>query len=116
MQDSQTKHTVGGIQVADAVDTATFEVTNRSFGHRIQWAQFSTAVPMDIDMADIGLDNDQPLIANAINTATYPRLQKLTDIERARLWQAGACFRCRKPGHMAKDCLTGKAQGSGRPQ
>jgi len=73
-------------QVADAVDTATFEVTNRTFGHRMQQTQFNTTTPMDIDMADIGsLDNDQPLTANAINTVTYPRLQKLTDTERARL-------------------------------
>ena len=98
------------------MDTATFEVTNRTFGHRMQQAQFNTAVPMDIDMADIGLDNDQPLTANAINTATYPRLQKLTDTECARLRHTGACFRCRKAEHMARDCPTGKTQGNSRPQ
>jgi hypothetical protein len=29
---------------------------------------------------------------------------KLTDNERRRLREIGACFRCRKPGHIAIDC------------
>ena len=31
-------------------------------------------------------------------------LPKLTDAERARLSATGGCFRCRKTGHMARDC------------
>jgi hypothetical protein len=32
------------------------------------------------------------------------RFQKLTDEERKELSAKGACFRCRKPGHMAQEC------------
>ena len=28
----------------------------------------------------------------------------LTDDERATLWQEGKCFKCRKMGHMRRDC------------
>lgn len=31
-------------------------------------------------------------------------ISKLTDAERARLSAIGGCFRCRKTGHMARDC------------
>ena len=30
--------------------------------------------------------------------------KKLTDAERARLRQEGACFRCRRPGHLSRQC------------
>ena len=33
-----------------------------------------------------------------------PRLAKLSDAERKSLRDAGACFRCRQTGHLAKDC------------
>lgn len=36
-------------------------------------------------------------------TPARPRLAKLTDAERERLKAQGACFRCRKVGHMAGD-------------
>jgi hypothetical protein len=31
-------------------------------------------------------------------------LPKLSDAERAKLRAAGSCFRCRRPGHIARDC------------
>jgi hypothetical protein len=37
------------------------------------------------------------------STAT-PHLVALTDQERDRLRQQNACFRCRKPGHVSRDC------------
>jgi hypothetical protein len=31
-------------------------------------------------------------------------ITKLTDTERERLCREGACFRCRRPGHMSREC------------
>lgn len=39
------------------------------------------------------------------------RLQKLTSGEKERLKKEGCCFRCRQPGHLAKNC-----KGLPRPQ
>ena len=33
-----------------------------------------------------------------------PKLQKLTPEERAKLAKEGRCFRCRKQGHVSRDC------------
>lgn len=41
--------------------------------------------------------------------SSAPRLTKLTDQERAQLRAAGACFRCRQPGHVSANCP--KARG-----
>ena len=35
--------------------------------------------------------------------------------ERNKLMKKGACFRCKKPGHLSKDCLT-KNKIIGTPQ
>ncbi len=31
-------------------------------------------------------------------------ITKLTPSERERLRKSGGCFRCRQPGHLARDC------------
>lgn len=38
-------------------------------------------------------------------------LPRLTDADRARLMQRGACFRCREEGHMARECPKWKGKG-----
>jgi hypothetical protein len=35
---------------------------------------------------------------------TAPRLARLTNLEREALFKQHACFRCRKPGHISRDC------------
>jgi hypothetical protein len=65
-----------------------------------------TTEPMDIDAM-------RTLLANFTNHFnSHQRLGRLTDAERERLRKAGACFRCRKPGHRAVECRTGRAMNN----
>ena len=41
---------------------------------------------------------------DATTSGPAPRLTKLTDEERKKLSSEGRCFRCRKQGHMARNC------------
>jgi hypothetical protein len=55
---------------------------------------------------DDGGDEEKPApphVLAAIQPQRGP-LPKLTDAERARLLAIGGCFRCRKTGHMAREC------------
>jgi hypothetical protein len=38
------------------------------------------------------------------STPKTPALKKLTTEERTHLRNLGACFRCRKPGHVSREC------------
>ena len=60
----------------------------------------------------------EPMLIDALHTKNpkskspekpskgQPVLHKLTDEERNRLRSLGACFKCRKTGHMARECPT----------
>jgi hypothetical protein len=41
---------------------------------------------------------------DATTTTTTPKLTRLTDEERKKLAQEGRCFRCRRQGHMSREC------------
>jgi Ty3 transposon capsid-like protein/Zinc knuckle len=45
-------------------------------------------------------------------TTQTPALKKLTAEERTHLRNLGACFRCRKTGHLARECPTRSTSGS----
>jgi hypothetical protein len=96
--------------LAIAVDTVQFNSTlpmpttpvQRSYlaapsaaGARSQPA--AAAVPMELGAVSVGARGLKPL----------------TDTERQELRKQGACFRCRQPGHLAKDC---PAKGNGKWQ
>lgn len=77
-------------QIAQRVDMLTFSKSAPSYGnmnnqpkHRRQTPHNPPSDPMDLDNI---------------------KLTKLTAEERQRLKKDGRCYRCRKPGHVAKDC------------
>lgn len=71
--------------------------------------QTTSAEPMDID-------NLRVLLANVMNTtninAMRRPLPKLTHAERERLKRIGACFRCRRTGHISSECRSGQAMNN----
>jgi hypothetical protein len=68
-------------------------------------AQQPTAEPMDLDSLRILLTNLTK--TTGINAFQRP-LPKLTNTERDRLRRIGACFRCRRTGHLASACRSGR--------
>jgi len=51
-------------------------------------------------------DASSTIQINAFKTKPQPTtLTKLTKEERTHLRNIGACFKCRKQGHMARECL-----------
>jgi Ty3 transposon capsid-like protein/Zinc knuckle len=69
--------------IAERVDAVTFKPTARGSGFRPNpnYRSPGGAVPMELDA-----------------------ITKLTPGERDRLRREGGCFRCRKKGHLARDC------------
>ena len=69
--------------IAERVDAVTYKPQARTFGSqpRTNYRSPGGVVPMDLDA-----------------------IGKLTDAERERLRKNGGCFRCRKTGHLARDC------------
>ena len=69
--------------IAERVDAVTYKPTVRPSGFKphSNYRPPGGVIPMDIDA-----------------------IGKLTDVERERLRKNGGCFRCRKTGHLARDC------------
>jgi hypothetical protein len=69
--------------IAERVDAVTFRPTNRAPGFRpsSNFRSPGGTTPMELDA-----------------------ISKLTPNERDRLRREGGCFRCRKKGHLARDC------------
>lgn len=67
----------------------------------------SNPVPMDLDNLRIMLNalGFQPRQQRQRRFNRQP-LDRLPDDERLRLYQRGACFKCRKDGHISRDCPT----------
>ena len=82
------------IRISDRYDTITFKYHKQ----QPESIRKSQETPVYLVPASIELDN-------------Y-KFTKLTDQERDRLLKTGACFFCRKPGHMAYSCPMKKAKKS----
>ena len=62
--------------------------------------------PMQLDTLRMAHDDTStPVQIGAFRIKTQP-LKKLTGEERAHLRSTNACFKCRKQGHLARDCPT----------
>lgn len=78
----------------------------------------STPTPMDLDALQVLISNLTSLHAlngnpnynrsnhqnNNRTSQNRSRLGKLSDQERERLRLTGGCYRCRRPGHISRDC------------
>ncbi|KAG0205410.1 hypothetical protein BGX28_002981 [Mortierella sp. GBA30] len=71
------------------------------------------ATAMDLDAVSVLVahltnlvnTNTNPVTNQSTTVANFRRpLGKLTSVERERLRKIGACFRCRRKGHLATDC------------
>ena len=64
--------------------------------------------PMQLDTLRMArIETSIPVQIDAFRTKTQPsKLKKLTNDERAHLRSINACFKCRKQGHIARECPT----------
>jgi hypothetical protein len=51
-------------------------------------------------------DGSEPMQIDYLSPKTKSSLEKLSVDERAHLRKLGACFKCRQPGHLARNCPT----------
>jgi len=72
-------------------------------------SQTATPNPMAMEVDNLRVQLNalqQRLNNNNGHSSGFRPLRRLSDNERQRLYQRGACFRCRKDGHQARDCTT----------
>ena len=62
-----------------------------------------------------GNKNGNVTAAVTTTTADKKKLSKLNDTERKRLMSIGACFRCRKTGHVSRDCPNRQNDSQSQP-
>jgi hypothetical protein len=97
------------IRLADRYDAIMFTKTV-NLGHQNSKGKATEyepgGEPMQLDALHTGAKgkgNSQPSTSKPPKDNT-PALKKLTPEERDHLRNIGACFKCRKAGHMAKEC------------
>ena len=110
------------IRLADRYDTIVYQkASNSSYD---PWAQSITrprgqpkqeedtrGEPMQLDALN-PKRKSEPKKKAPQSSSPASGLVKLTPEERDRLHESGACFKCRKIGHMAKDCPTRTTKNS----
>ena len=76
------------------------------FPSNINYQDDNRGEPMQLDVLQTTThSNSTPIQIDAFKTkSSSTKLTKLTDAERAHLRSLGACFRCRRQGHMAWEC------------
>ena len=76
-----------------------------SFSPSPAYQEDNRGEPMQLDLLQTTHSPDTPIQIDAFKTKSLPsKLVKLTDEERTHLQSLGACFKCRKQGHIAREC------------
>lgn len=86
-----------------------------SFSTNPSYQEDNRGEPMQLDTLQTAADNTSTTIQiDAFRSKPQQsKLVKLTDEERTHLRSIGACFRCRKTGHMARECPSKTNNNSG---
>jgi len=91
-------------------DTSSYQPYNSS-----SYQEDNRGEPMQLDLLRTNNDDAPSSIQiDALNTKSQPsKFKKLSDAERVHLRSIGACFKCRKQGHMARECPSKAKNTSG---
>jgi hypothetical protein len=75
-----------------------------------------SSLPMPMDLGALHRNSGGARTPLRRDDNDQQRLARLTDRERERLRAIGACFRCRQPGHMTRECPLNdqRQQGNGQ--
>jgi hypothetical protein len=91
-------------RIATTYDTLRFGKFT-SFNGRYETTSRSPFASASTTSYDVG----EPMQLDSLSFKTKASLNKLSIDERAHLRKLGACFKCRQPGHLARNCPTGHA-------
>ena len=96
------------VKWADTFDSRYYKKSQRHYGPFASnsYQGDNRGEPMQLDVLQtMTQDTTTPIQIDAFKTKSSPvKLIKLTDEERQHLRSLGACFKCRKTGHMAREC------------
>jgi len=100
------------VRIADRFDSIVYRKTQpETFKPRNpSYLEDTRGEPMQID----ALRTQDPIQIDALKSAGTQKLRKLTEEERTHLRSIRACYKCRQPGHMARDCPTKNSENSTR--
>lgn len=95
------------IRFAKKTMASRYETTSRSPFYPSRYDD-NRGEPMQLDNLELENSEDSNLEINAMKPkfSANKKLNKLTIEERQHLRRLGACFKCRQPGHMVRECPT----------
>jgi len=105
------------LELVDNYDSAMFRNAFKNFQLNLNssWHEDTRGEPMQVDtLRSKGTNAPSAIQIDSFRTKSRPpTLQKLSKSERTHLRDIGACFKCRKQGHMAWECTSKVFPNSG---